>query len=152
MAQITLGGQEFSVAPYKIRELRQAAPYIEQVMRRQQEIGKLPSIEEIRTDPRLMPLDTLGKMTGVVHDILMVISVGVRRAALDGNTAEGILVFDRASPMESQLEEICDILEGRMAPSDMPSLDGTFAQVLTEAGLQKRAEDPPLAPAGGAGA
>jgi hypothetical protein len=137
MAELKLGDAVIPVATYMIRELRQAAPYIKRV----HDAAPAPG-----TDPTTIGMEDA--MNGV-HNLLMVLAVGVRRSILDKKYEDEQLQFDRAADLNTQLEVIADNLEGRIDINGMSVIQDVFQQVLAEAGLEAAEVGPLVVPRAG---
>ncbi len=73
MAELTLGGQTYAIAPFKLRELRRAAPYIDRLSAR---AGQLESVEAVAE---------------TAADMLAVLAAGVAETSLEDLQAQASL-------------------------------------------------------------
>jgi hypothetical protein len=89
MARIAIGGRDFDVAPYKLAQLRQAAPYID------------------RINATAGALTTVEGMTASACDFLGVLSIGLMRI-------DPALTLDALEDMVG-LSDIASLRDGFMA-------------------------------------
>ena len=73
MAELTLGGQTWPIAPFRLRELRKAAPFIDRLGAR---AGQPPSVEAVAE---------------TAADMLAVLAVGIEAATAEGLQAQASL-------------------------------------------------------------
>lgn len=146
MAKLMAGGQEICIAPFKLREIRQAVPYIEKV----NEIRlAVPDIDPASASQRDGDI-ALRWMTDMTDASLRVLCIGVRRSILNDALGEGVdpIPFDRAAPFEAQIDAICDEVEGRIDSAEMEKIQEVMGTVLSEAGLRPEKGDDPTLSAG----
>lgn len=125
MAMIVVGGVPSLIPPFKLRELRAAAPYIDRVLGKRQVMAS-SSIEEIVEGEG--PMQSL---TSALSDTLSVIAIGVLLGRGETRYPPG------------RVAEVSDEIEGQLSLSELSSLQPVFNDILREAGLtQARPTEP----------
>jgi hypothetical protein len=68
MAKVTLGGRDFEIAPYKLGQLRAAAPIIDRIN------ASIPKLTDTKVPP------TMSDMAASLTDTLAVLYIGIAKA------------------------------------------------------------------------
>jgi hypothetical protein len=114
MAKLQIGDRVVEIAPYKIAQLRRAAPILDQINARMAEIaGKPEGVED-----KLNELGVAG-MTEVVGLFLAFIAVGTEK---------------------SDAKLTAEALEEQFGIGDLPALQATFRDICTEQGMNQSGE------------
>lgn len=127
MTKITIGGVEHDIPPFKLREIRAAAPYIDRVLAQRKALGSNPGETAEQTAERVLSETTgaMEEMTGTLYDTIAVIAVGVIKGR-------------REYPYTPQkIEAVASEIEGELGMDEVGSLSGVFNDILREAGMVK---------------
>ncbi len=118
MASITYGDKTTEIAPYKLRELRAAAPYIDRALAKRRAVRS--RLGDGDPDAADRPMEF---MTDSVNDVLSVIAVG-------------ILKDRREFPYTPEkIAAVADEIEGEMDIDGLSVLNSLFDSILREAGM-----------------
>jgi hypothetical protein len=125
MAKITVGGVEHDIPPFKLREIRAAAPYIDRVLAQRRNLSAVPGETPEQTAERILE-ETPGameEMTGTMADTIAVVAVGI----IKGRREYPYTV--------TKINAVVDEIEGEMSMDEVGSLSTVFNDILREAGM-----------------
>ena len=113
MTKITIGGVQRDIPPFKLRELRAAAPYIDRVLSQRRNLSALQEGAGV-----------MESLTSTLGDTLSVVAVGV----LCG-------LGDRPYTAE-KIARVADDIEGELSLEEINMLNPLFNEILSEAGMK----------------
>lgn len=107
MANLTLGGRSFAIAPFKLRELRLAAPHIDHV------------------NNVAGSLTTFAGMTESARSIIEILAIGVNKIdpTLDADALEELASMEDMTNLQAALKELMEEsgLSKGEAPASVPA-------------------------------
>ena len=127
MAKIVIGGVEHNIPPFKFREIKAAAPYIDRVLAQRRAMAARVGETPDETAGRIIDENSraVELMTDALADTIAVVAVGVLRG-------RGEFPYT-----VSAIGALVDEIEGELGMDEVNSLSVVFNDILSEAGMMK---------------
>jgi hypothetical protein len=126
MAFIVIGGVSHHIPPFRLRELRAAAPYIDRVLGQRRSLSLAPGETADEAAERMVEGEgIMQSLTNTLGDTLSVIAVGILLGRGD----------KKYTP--EKIADVADEIEGQLALDEISLLNPVFNDILREAGMMK---------------